>query len=96
MKILFIAALFLLVCSAARASAVFHGEYAPDLGVFEPSSGISELCLNGAWQFMGAESAEADPAELEPDDTPISPLPLEREFLFRRQRRRLPLLPLLP
>ncbi len=72
MKILFIAALFLLVCSAALASAVFHGEYAPDLGVFEPSSGVGELCLNGAWQFMGAESADADTAELEPDGVPIS------------------------
>ncbi|MBO4548165.1 MAG: hypothetical protein J5758_03025, partial [Abditibacteriota bacterium] len=72
MKILFIAALFLFVCGSAYASAVFRGEYAPDLGVFEPSSDIGELCLNGAWQFMGAEDSAADPKELEPDDTPIS------------------------
>ena len=55
MKILFIAALFLFVCGSAYASAVFRGEYAPDLGVFEPSSDIGELCLNGAWQFTAAE-----------------------------------------
>ncbi|MBR4749122.1 MAG: hypothetical protein IK083_06090 [Abditibacteriota bacterium] len=72
MKLLFAAALFLFVCGSAFASALFHGAYAPDLGVFEPSAGIGELCLNGAWQFMGAEDSSADPGELEPDPTPIS------------------------